>query len=77
MLRDKPMNGAKGRARTLSHIRRGRVFLAAKHGVDTTDRAAMAAFERDWSNSVLGSIREQLRCGCSGTKHARITGWEG
>ncbi len=77
MLRDMPMNGAKGRARTLSRIRRDRTALAAQHGVDTNDRAALAAFDRDWSTGVLGRIREQSRCGCGGTKHAIITKWEG
>lgn len=77
MIRDMPMNGAKGRARTLSRIRRERTAEAAAMGIDTSDRAAMAAWERERFNGLSGSIREQLRCGCSGTKHARITGWEG
>lgn len=76
-MRDLPMNGAKGRARTLSRIRRDRMAQAAAMGIDTSDRAAMAAWDRERFDGLCGGIREQLRCGCSGIKHARVTGWEG
>ncbi len=77
MLRDMPMNGAKGRARTLSRIRRERKAEAAAMGIDTTDRKAFAAWDAERFKALYGSIGEQLRCGCNGVKHARITGWEG
>lgn len=77
MLRDMPMNGAKGRARTLSRIRRERTAEAKAMGIDTTDRKALAAWDVERSKALCGSIREQLRCGCSGIKHQRVTGWEG
>lgn len=72
-----PMNGSKGRARTLRAIRRKRTAAAAAMGVDITDRKALAAWEVEWSKGILGAIREQSRCGCGGPKHARVTGWEG
>lgn len=71
------INGSIGRARKLRAIRRERTAEAAAMGIDTSDRAAMAAWERERFNSLFGSIREQLRCGCSGDKHDVITGWRG
>ncbi len=76
-MRTMPMNGAKGRARTLAGIRRGRLAEAKAAGIDTTDRRALAAYLDARSKHTLLGIGDRARCRCGGDKHVRITGWEG
>jgi len=56
-----PMNGAKGRARTLAKIRRERVSRAKAAGVDTTDRNAMKAFRDREFDELMIEISEAAK----------------
>ncbi len=72
-VRDMPMNGTVGRAKTLARIRREGVARAARAGVDTTDRAAVRRFTDAYSSVTLAGIGDRARCRCGGPRHDVIT----
>lgn len=74
-MRAMPMNGAKGRARTLAGISRSRVAQAAAAGIDTTDRRALGTYLDALSKHMLLGIGDRARCRCGGDNHDVITGW--
>ncbi len=72
-MRDMPMNGAVGRARTMAGIRRTRVAEAAAAGIDTADRRALTAYLEARSKHTLLGIGDRARCRCGGDNHDIIT----
>lgn len=77
MMRDQPMNGTAGRARTMAGIRRRQLAAAESAGIDTTNRAALGAYLNEQARQMMLGIGDRARCRCGGPRHDVITKTKG